>query len=73
MHLFDNYEQIKFLWDRNKDIFAHDIRILIPKGTLGLCCIHMAQLITHTAVMQKLFTLQLCYKPFGILQRVTKS
>ena len=32
MHLFDNYEQVKFLWDRNKDIFAHDIRILIPKG-----------------------------------------
>ena len=44
-----------------------------PKGTLGLCFVHIAQLMTHPAIDTTPFTLQLCYKPLGILQRVTKS
>ena len=36
---------------------------MTPRGTRGLCCVHIAQLMTHPAV----------YKPLGILQRVTKS
>ena len=46
---------------------------MTPRGTLGLCCAHTAQLMTHPAVYTLPFTLQLCYKPLGILQRVTKS
>ena len=46
---------------------------MTPRGTLGLCCVHIAQLVTHLAIYTLLFTLQLCYKPLGILQRVTKS
>ena len=36
-------------------------------------CVHIAQLMTHPAMYTIPFTLQLCYKPLGILQRVTKS
>ena len=36
---------------------------MTPRGTRGLCCVHIAQLMTHPAV----------YKPLGILQKVTKS
>ena len=43
------------------------------RGTLGLCCVHIAQLMTHPAVYTLPFTWQLCYKPLRILQRVTKS
>ena len=50
-----------------------DITAMTPRGTLGLCCVHIAQLMTHPAVYTLPFTLQLCYKPLGILQRVTKS
>ena len=46
---------------------------MTPRGTLGLCCVHIAQLMTHPAVYTLPFTLQLCYKPPGKLQRVTKS
>ena len=46
---------------------------MTPRGTLGLCCVHIAQLMTHPAIYTTPFTLQLCYKPLGILQRVTKS
>ena len=46
---------------------------MTPRGTLGLCCAHIAQLMTHPAIYTLPFTLQLCYKPLGILQRVTKS
>ena len=46
---------------------------MIPRGTLGLCCVYIAQLMTHTAIYTLPFTLQLCYKPIGILQRVTKN
>ena len=43
---------------------------MTPRGTLGLCCVHIAQLMTHPAVYTLLFTLQLCYKALGILQRI---
>ena len=46
---------------------------MTSKGTLGLCCAHIAQLMTHPAIYTLPFTLQLCYKPLGILQRVTKN
>ena len=46
---------------------------MTPRGTLGLCCVHIAQLMTHPAIHTTPFTLQLRYKPLGILQRVTKS
>ena len=35
--------------------------------------VHIAQLMTHPAMYTIPFTLQLCYKPLGILQRITKS
>ena len=50
-----------------------DIIAMTPRGTLGLCCVHIAQLMTHPAVYTLPFTLQLCYQPLGILQRVTKT
>ena len=50
-----------------------DIIAMTPRGTIGLCCAHIAQLVTHLAVYTLLITLQLCYKPLGILQRLTKS
>ena len=53
-----------------KDTF--DIIAVTPRGDLGLCCVHIAQLITHPAIYTLLFILQLCYKPLGTLQRVTK-
>ena len=46
-----------------------DIIAMTPRGILGLCCAHMAQLMTHPAIYTLPFTLLLCY----ILQRVTKS
>ena len=46
---------------------------MTPRGTLGLCFVYIAQLVTHPAVYTLPFTLQLCYKPLDILQRVTKS
>ena len=50
----------------------HNIEITL-RETFGLCCVHIAQLMTHLAVYTLLFTLHLCYKPLYILQRVTKS
>ena len=46
---------------------------MTPRGTLGLCCVDIARLMTHPAIYTLLFTLNLYYKPLGILQRVTKS
>ena len=46
---------------------------LIPRKTVGLCWVHIDQLITYPAVYTLLFTLQLCYKPLGTLQRVKES
>ena len=42
------------------------------RGALRLCCAHIAQLMAHSAIYTLPLTLQLCYKPLGILQRVTK-
>ena len=50
-----------------------DIIAMKPRETLGLCCVHIAQVMSHPAIYTLPFTLQLCYKPLGILQRVTKS
>ena len=50
-----------------------DIIAMARRETLGLCCVHIAQLVTHLAVCTLPFTLQLCYKSPGILQRVTKN
>ena len=50
-----------------------DIIAMTPRGTLGLRCAHIAQLLYHTAIYTLLFTLKLYYKPLGILKRVTKS
>ena len=50
-----------------------DIITMTPRGTLRLCCVHIAQLMTDPAVYTLLLTLQLCYKPLGILQRITKG
>ena len=50
-----------------------DIIAMTPRGTIGLCCVHIAQLMTHPGVYTLPFTLQLCYKRLGILQRVTKG
>ena len=44
-----------------------------PRGTLDLCCVQIAQLMTHPAIYTTPFNLQLCYKPLGMLQKVTKS
>ena len=46
---------------------------MTPRGTLGLCCVHIAQLMTHPVIYTLLFTLQLYYEPLGILQRANKS
>ena len=50
-----------------------DIIAMIPKRTLGLCCVHIAKLMTHPAAYTLPLTLQLCYKPLHMLQRLTKS
>ena len=50
-----------------------DIIAMTRRETLGLCYVHIPQLMTHPAVYTLPFTLQLCYKPLGILQRVTKG
>ena len=46
---------------------------MTPRGTLGLCYVCITELMIHTAIYTLPFALQLCYKPLGILQRVTKS
>ena len=46
---------------------------MTPRVTLGLCCAHIAKLMNQPGIYTLRFTLQLCYKPLGILQRVTKS
>ena len=60
---------------------------MIPRETLGLCCVHippcerslLVMWCSHVAINDSStiftlhFTLQLCYKSLGILQRITKS
>ena len=42
---------------------------MTPRGTLALFCVHIAQLMTHPAVYTLPFTLQLCYKPLGLVTK----
>ena len=46
---------------------------MTPTGTLWLCCVYIAQSMTYTAIYTLPFTLQSCYQPLGILQRVIRS
>ena len=46
---------------------------MTQRGTLGLCCVHIAQLMIHPAIYTIPFTLHLSYKPLAILQRITQS
>ena len=64
-------ERPKYEFYNSKDLskITFDIIAITPR----LCCVHIRQLITYPAVYTLLFTLQLCYKSLGILQRVTKS
>ena len=69
---------IKNVKDTEKTPF--DTMTMIPKGTLGLCCFYIAQLMTHLSNISSTVYLPVmlqafwqCYKPFGILQRVAKS
>ena len=50
-----------------------DIIAMTSRGTLWLWCIRIAQLMTHPGVYTLPLTLQLCYKPLGILKRVTMN
>ena len=43
------------------------------RGALVLCCVLFSQLKIHPAIYALLFTLQVCYKPLGIPQRVIRS
>ena len=46
---------------------------MTPRGTLGLCCGDIVQIMTHPAIYTLPFTFKLYYKLLGILQRVTKN
>ena len=46
---------------------------MTPRGTLGLCCVDIVQLMIHPAIYTLSFTLNLYNKFIGILQRVTKN
>ena len=57
-------------------IRVHDhvvFRFSPVRWTLWLWCVHIAQLMTHPSGSTLLFALQSCYKPLGVLQRVSKS
>ena len=46
---------------------------MTPRGTLGLCCVDIVQIMTHPAIYTLPFTLKLYYKLLGILQKVQIS
>ena len=46
---------------------------MTPRQTLRLCCVYIAQFMTHTTICTLPFIWNLCYKPRDILQRVTKG
>ena len=46
---------------------------MTPSRALGLCCVPFPKLEIRLAISTLLFTLQVCYKPLGIPQRVTWS
>ena len=50
-----------------------DVKAITPRGTLGFCCFHIAQIMTHHAIYTLPFTFQLRYKVLGILQRMINS
>ena len=77
---FDNTEDlsIRSFWYHSKlhqDEALGYVVFKLPheRGTLWLCCVHIAQLMTHPVGYTSPFTLYLCYKPLDIFQRVTKS
>ena len=43
------------------------------RGTLGLCCVDISQLMTHPAIKTTPFSLQSCYKILGIPRWVTNT
>ena len=49
-----------------------DIKTMTGRETLGLCSVHIAQLMIRLAISTLPFTLLLFYKLHDILQRVTK-
>ena len=61
-------EKVKRFMPLQTNPFSND-----TKRTLGLCCVHITQLMTHPAIYTLPSTLQLFYKPLTILQKVTKS
>ena len=50
-----------------------DMKAMTPRGILGLCCVHISQLMIHPAISKLPFTLQLYQKLLAILQRITKA
>ena len=46
---------------------------MTPRGTFGLCCVDIVQIMTHPAIYTQPFTLKLYCKLLGIVQRVTKN
>ena len=46
---------------------------MTPRGTLEYCCVYIFQSLTYQAMSITLFTLELWYKPLGILKRINKS
>ena len=50
-----------------------DVVETTPRETLALCCVDIAQLITHPTNPTLSFSLQLFCKALGILRRITKG
>ena len=46
---------------------------MTPSRTIGLSCVHFAQLMTHQAAYAIPINLQSRYRPLVILERVNKS
>ena len=46
---------------------------MTPRETLGLCCVYIAQLMSHRAIYTLPFNSELRYDPLGILERIPKS
>ena len=79
-NFFDNIEDLskRSFWYHSKwhqdEPLGHVVFIFLHlRGTLWLLCVHIAQLMTHPSGYTLWFTLQLCYKHLGVLQRVPKS
>ena len=67
---FSSFDQKKTS-SMHRDPFS--IIAMAPRGTFELCCVYIAQLMTHAAIYTLPFTLQLRYKSLDILQRITKG